>query len=85
MQLYVNYFDEEVVTANDNPTIGLILCTKKNDAMTLISISTLLLFFFPLYRSYRCIVSRLPRAIKKLLSQLRALSNSSRTSPENTP
>jgi predicted nuclease of restriction endonuclease-like (RecB) superfamily len=33
MQLYVNYFDEEVVTSNDNPTIGLILCTKKSDAM----------------------------------------------------
>jgi predicted nuclease of restriction endonuclease-like (RecB) superfamily len=33
MQLYVNYFDEEVVTTDDNPTIGLILCTKKSDAM----------------------------------------------------
>ena len=31
--LYVNYFDQEVKTDNDNPTIGLILCTKKNDAM----------------------------------------------------
>lgn len=33
MQLYVNYFDQEVVTPNDNPTIGLILCTQKSDAM----------------------------------------------------
>lgn len=33
MQLYVNYFDEEVITSTDNPTIGLILCTKKSDAM----------------------------------------------------
>lgn len=33
MQLYVNYFDKEVVTPNDNPTIGLILCTQKSDAM----------------------------------------------------
>lgn len=33
MQLYVNYFDEEVAASNDNPTIGLILCTKKSDAM----------------------------------------------------
>jgi hypothetical protein len=29
----VNYFDKEIVTPNDNPTIGLILCTKKSDAM----------------------------------------------------
>jgi predicted nuclease of restriction endonuclease-like (RecB) superfamily len=33
MLLYVNYFDQEVKTETDNPTIGLVLCTKKNDAM----------------------------------------------------
>ncbi len=33
MQLYVNYFDKEIKMANDNPTIGLILCTKKKDKM----------------------------------------------------
>lgn len=33
MQLYVNYFDKECRTDGDNPTIGLILCTDKNDAM----------------------------------------------------
>lgn len=33
IQLYVNYFDKEVKMANDNPTIGLILCTKKKDKM----------------------------------------------------
>ncbi len=31
--LYVNYFDQEVVTTGDNPTIGLVLCTEKSDAM----------------------------------------------------
>lgn len=33
IQLYVNYFDQEVATEGDNPTIGLILCTEKNDAV----------------------------------------------------
>lgn len=33
MQMYVNYFDREVRSDDDNPTIGLILCTAKNDAM----------------------------------------------------
>ncbi len=33
MQMYVHYYDREVRTADDNPTIGLILCTSKNDAM----------------------------------------------------
>lgn len=33
MLLYVNYFDEEIKTESDNPTIGLILCTQKSDAV----------------------------------------------------
>lgn len=33
MQLYVRYFDEEVADPGDNPTLGLILCTDKNDAV----------------------------------------------------
>ncbi len=33
MQFYVNYFDREIRTESDNPTLGLILCTEKNDAM----------------------------------------------------
>ena len=33
LQLYVNYFDMEVKTEGDNPTIGLILCTHKNTKM----------------------------------------------------
>lgn len=33
MQLYVNYYDHERRTEGDNPTLGLILCTDKNDAM----------------------------------------------------
>lgn len=33
MQLYVNYFDSEIKQENDNPTIGLVLCTQKSDEM----------------------------------------------------
>ena len=33
MLMYVNYFDREIKTADENPTIGLILCTNKNDAV----------------------------------------------------
>ncbi len=33
VQLYVNYFDREVSSGDDNPTLGLILCTDKNDAV----------------------------------------------------
>ena len=33
IQFYVNYFDRERRTKGDNPTIGLILCPNKNDAV----------------------------------------------------
>jgi predicted nuclease of restriction endonuclease-like (RecB) superfamily len=32
LQLYVNYYDEERRTTGDQPTLGLILCTDKNEA-----------------------------------------------------
>ncbi len=33
MLLYVNYFDQEIKMEADNPTIGLVLCTEKSDAV----------------------------------------------------
>ena len=33
MQLYVNYYNMEVCTKDDNPTVGIILCSEKNDAV----------------------------------------------------
>lgn len=31
MQMYVNYYDRVEKTAEENPTIGILLCTDKND------------------------------------------------------
>jgi predicted nuclease of restriction endonuclease-like (RecB) superfamily len=33
LQLYVNYYDRECLSEGDNPTLGLILCTDKNNAV----------------------------------------------------
>ncbi len=33
MQLYVNYYNKEVCQPSDNPTIGIILCAEKNEAV----------------------------------------------------
>lgn len=33
MQMYVHYFDREIITEGDNPTVGLILCAEKNDVV----------------------------------------------------
>ncbi len=39
LQLYVNYYDREKRTPGDNPTLGLILCTDKNDAVVKYTLS----------------------------------------------
>jgi predicted nuclease of restriction endonuclease-like (RecB) superfamily len=33
MQMYVNYFDRFVKTPDENPTIGIVLCKRKKDAL----------------------------------------------------
>jgi predicted nuclease of restriction endonuclease-like (RecB) superfamily len=33
MQMYVNYFDRHVKTGDELPTIGMVLCHRKNDAL----------------------------------------------------
>ncbi len=33
MQMYVNYFDRYIKTENENPTIGIVLCHRKHDAL----------------------------------------------------
>ena len=33
LQMYVNYYDRKEKTADENPTIGILLCSSKNDAV----------------------------------------------------
>lgn len=33
LQMYVNYYDRQERTATENPTIGILLCTSKNDTV----------------------------------------------------
>lgn len=33
MQMYVNYYDRKVKLEDENPTIGILLCKDKNDAV----------------------------------------------------
>ena len=38
MQMYVNYFDRFVKTGEENPTIGIVLCKRKNKALVEITL-----------------------------------------------
>lgn len=39
MQMYVNYYDREIKEENDNPTVGLILCENKKEAVVRYTLS----------------------------------------------
>ena len=39
MQMYVNYYDREIKQADDNPTVGLILCEHKKNAVVKYTLS----------------------------------------------
>lgn len=39
MQMYVNYFDRHVKSKDENPTIGILLCKKKKDAIVELTLS----------------------------------------------
>lgn len=38
MQMYVNYYDRYIKTDDENPTIGILLCREKNDALVEITL-----------------------------------------------
>ena len=38
MDLYVRYYEDQVKQESDNPTIGLILCTEKNETIVKYSV-----------------------------------------------
>lgn len=39
MQMYVNYYDRYEKLEDENPTIGILLCKEKNDALVEITLS----------------------------------------------
>ncbi len=39
MQMYVNYYTRELMTEGDNPTIGIVLCADKSDAIVKYTLS----------------------------------------------
>ena len=38
LQMYVNYYDRCIKTPDENPTIGILLCTEKNDTLVKMSL-----------------------------------------------
>jgi len=74
MLLYVNYFDREVRDQNDNPTIGLVLCTEKSDSMVKYMLSeNNQQIFASKYKFYLPSEDELKRELQKELKQLTSI------------
>lgn len=52
MQMYVNYFDRFVKLADEHPTVGIVLCKKKNDALVEITLPENAAIYASEYRLY---------------------------------
>ncbi len=78
IQLYVNYFDRERRTNGDNPTLGLILCTDKNDAVVKYTLASNKgkKIFASRYKLYLPTEKELVEEIKKELKEIKALQKS---------
>ena len=52
MQMYVNYFDRYVKTDDELPTVGMVLCHRKNDALVELTLPEDANIFASKYRLY---------------------------------
>lgn len=72
IQFYVNYYDRERRTEGDNPTLGLILCTDKNDAVVRYTLGEQLKrnIFTSRYQFYLPTVEELQQELRRELRYL---------------
>ena len=70
MQMYVNYFDRYVKTADELPTIGIILCRRKNDALVELTLPKNANIFAPKYQLYLPSKAELKAQLLKIEQEL---------------
>ena len=70
MQMYVNYFDRYVKTADELPTIGIVLCRRKNDALVELTLPQNANIFAPKYQLYLPSKAELKAQLEKIEAEL---------------
>jgi predicted nuclease of restriction endonuclease-like (RecB) superfamily len=76
MDLYVRYYEDEIKQKTDNPTIGLILCTEKNE--TIVKYSVLKESKQIFASKYKLILPTEKELIKELNAEMAQLKNKKR-------
>ena len=70
MQMYVNYFDCHVKTEDKLPTIGIVLCHRKNDALVELTLPKNANIFAPKYQLYLPSKAELKALLEKITEEL---------------
>ena len=65
MQMYVNYFDRHIKTPDENPTIGIVLCKRKKDALVELTLPKDANIFAAQYQLYLPSKEELQRQIQE--------------------
>ncbi|MFC1679580.1 PDDEXK nuclease domain-containing protein, partial [Elusimicrobiota bacterium] len=71
LQLYVNYYDRKRRSKGDNPTLGLILCADKNDAVVKYTLGKNRKISASRYKLHLPTVAKLKAEIKRELLSFR--------------
>ena len=66
MQMYVNYFDRHVKLADENPTVGIVLCKRKNDALVELTLPQDANIFASAYQLYLPSKEELRRQLERM-------------------
>lgn len=70
MQMYVNYFDRYVKTGDELPTIGIVLCRRKNDALVELTLPKDANIFASKYQLYLPSKEELKRKLESIEAEL---------------
>lgn len=78
MQMYVNYFDRYVKLADEHPTIGIVLCKRKKDALIELTLPKEANIFASQYQLYLPSKEELRQQIEAAVEAAEAVSDASR-------
>lgn len=72
MQMYVNHFDRKVKTQEELPTVGIVLCHRKSDALVELTLPKNANIFASKYQLYLPSKEELKAQMKKIKTELQA-------------
>lgn len=86
MDMYVRYYEDKIRIPDDNPTIGIILCSEKDEAVVKYSVlEDNQQLFASKYKLYLPTEEELARELKREVNELRLQMRLNQTNDEDTP